>query len=149
MKKLVAVILLGLSQFASAQLSIQGAYVRGLPPGQPVTAAFMQLINSGSKTVTIKEIRSDRAKKVEIHQSLQQGDRIRMQRVPNLSLAPGERIKLEPNGYHLMLMGLRTPLKEGDQVLLQVFYGDESSQSFELPVRSVLNENIHHHHNHH
>jgi len=148
MRKLAAVILLGLSQYTSAQLSVQEGFVRGLPPGLPVTAAFMQLENSGSKTVTIKSIRSDQAEKVEIHQSLQQGDRVRMQRVPSLSLAPGETVKLEPNGYHLMLIDLRSPLKEGDQVLLQVFYGDESSQSFELPVRSVLNENIHHHHHH-
>ena len=148
MKKLIVVALLCLSQYATAQLSIEEGYVRGLPPGQPVTAAFMQLVNNGSQAVTIKDIHSDQAEKVEIHQSLQQGDRVRMQRVPSLSLAPGETIKLEPNGYHLMLIDLRSPLKEGGQVSLRLLYSDESVQSIKLPVRSVLNEDNHHHHHH-
>ena len=30
-----------------------------------------------------------------------------------LTLAPGQSVDLKPGGYHLMLMGLKQPLKEG------------------------------------
>jgi len=33
-----------------------------------------------------------------------------------LTIEPGKTIKLAPGGYHLMLMDLKSPLKQGDKV---------------------------------
>ena len=35
-----------------------------------------------------------------------------------LPIEPGKTVKLAPGGYHLMLMDLKTPLKQGDKVPL-------------------------------
>ncbi len=41
------------AQLAQAELSLVDGYVRGLPPGQSVTAAFMTLRNSGDEELVL------------------------------------------------------------------------------------------------
>lgn len=54
------------------------------------------------------------AEKVEMHESLSENGIMQMRPVEALSLAPGQPIALKPGGYHMMLVGLRRALREGD-----------------------------------
>ncbi|MFT5577007.1 MAG: copper(I)-binding protein, partial [Bermanella sp.] len=49
-----------------------------------------------------------------------------------------------PGGLHLMLIGLKQPLRENDQVLLQFFSDLNEEVSVTFPVISVINEHRHH-----
>jgi copper(I)-binding protein len=141
--------LLSLSVGVQAQLLINDGYVRGMPPGQSVTAAFMQLHNVGAEAVKIESLSSGSAEKVEVHQSLQEGDRVSMQQVSELTIEAGAVFELKPNGYHLMLIGLRKTLIEDDWVELEFSFVGGGQQKVSLPVRSVLNEHVNHEHHHH
>lgn len=54
------------------------------------------------------------AEKVEMHESLTENGIMKMRPVEALSLAPGQPIVLKPGGCHMMLVGLRRALREGD-----------------------------------
>ena len=64
------------------------------------------------------EVRSPAAKSVEMHTMSMQGDVMRMRQIDGLVLPAGGAVDLSPGGYHLMLVGLVRPLKEGDSVPL-------------------------------
>ncbi len=72
-----------------------------------------------------------------------------MQREDALQLAPGQRVDFAPGGYHLMLVNLRRPLRDGDSVSFTLVSDDGQTLSVEAPVRSVLSETGHGHHRHH
>jgi len=121
-------------------LQVHNGYVRGLPPGQPNTAAFMELVNDTDATLQITGASSPLANKVELHQHSHEGGMMRMRQVDSLSIAPGSTVSLAPGGYHLMLFGLQRALVDGEQVeiVLQLQGGKEHRVT--LPVRSVLGE---------
>lgn len=54
------------------------------------------------------------AAKAELHQSFDDHGVMKMRSVPTLSIEPGKPVTLAPGGYHIMLMGLKQPLTQGD-----------------------------------
>ena len=128
-----------LSGWAMA-LEITDGYVRGMPPGQSTTAAFMELVNNGEQAVVIVGGSSPVANKVEIHEHRHEQGMMRMRKVERLALQPGQQIKLQPGAYHLMMFGLKKNLAEGDMVELTLQMEAGGEHTVTLPVYSVLNE---------
>ena len=52
----------------------------------------------------------------EIHTHIREGDILRMRPVAAVELPPGETVTLQPGGFHLMLIGLKEPLIQGQTV---------------------------------
>ncbi|MDX1528396.1 MAG: copper chaperone PCu(A)C, partial [Gammaproteobacteria bacterium] len=72
------------------------------------------------------------AAQVEIHSHAMEGGLMTMRRLNSLPLNPGEYVSLEPGGKHLMLIGLKRPLKEGDQIALTLRF--EKAPALEVMV---------------
>ncbi|MDG2045588.1 MAG: copper chaperone PCu(A)C [Halioglobus sp.] len=101
-----------------AVLTIENAWVRALPPGQPNTAAYLTLVNRGGEAVVVESVSSDVADMVEIHTTRNADGLMRMAQLPSLEVASGQRLALAPGGTHLMLLGLETMPVAGDTVQL-------------------------------
>ncbi len=125
---------------AQAELLVKDGYVRGLPPGQQVTAAFMRLENPGTEDLVLTSGRSAVAAKVEFHQHSHADGMMRMRQVPTLTVPAGGELALAPGGLHLMLIGLQQVLQEGDTVTIELCAAADKCTATELPVISVLNE---------
>lgn len=52
-------------------------------------------------------------------------------------LEAGATVKLQPGGLHIMLMGLKPPLKEGDRVPLTLRFDQAGEVKVELHVDKV------------
>lgn len=115
-RTLIGLSLLGLAAHASAQVQVSDAWVRATVPGQPSSGAFMTVTaDSDSKLLRVA---SPVAKDVQIHEMSMKDDVMRMGPVDSITLPAGTPVKLDPDGYHVMLMGLTGQIKEGDQVPL-------------------------------
>lgn len=144
--RLLAVVgLLLLASPAWTQLAIEDGYVRGLPPGQPVTAAFMRLVNNSEQPITIIAAASTSAERAEIHAHRHHNGMMSMQRVDDGIVVPAKGdFVLLPGKYHLMLINLHRTLAEGDWVDIELSVENGETVTARLPVRSVLNEHKHH-----
>mgnify|MGYP001953844396 CR=1 FL=1 len=132
-----------LSVSVKAQLAVEDGFVRGMPPGQPTTAAFFTLHNDGSEKVTIVEVVSDSAKVAEIHRHLHKNGMMSMQKVERLEIPAKTRFEFSTGGHHLILIGLHKALREGDKVTVEFVTDSGRTVAATLPVRSVLNEPHH------
>jgi len=104
------------STSAFAQTSVDDAWVRTSVPGQPSSGAFMRITaDTDSKLLSVS---SPVARDVQIHQMSMSGDVMRMGPVDSVALPAGKTVSFDPDGYHVMLMGLVAQIKEGDQVPL-------------------------------
>jgi copper(I)-binding protein len=121
---------------AFAQVSVMDAWVRGTVPGQKATGAFMQ-ITSGSDT-SLVAVSSPVAKVVEIHTMSQEGGVMKMRAVPAIPVPAGKPVELSPGGYHVMLMDLGQPLKEGDKVPLTLTFADKAGQKSTQDVTATV-----------
>ena len=85
-------------------------------PGQKNGAAYLTLENKGRQADRLLAAGSPAAKSVQIHSMKMEGDVMKMREVNGIALAPAAKIAMQPgDGYHLMLLGLKKPLKAGDK----------------------------------
>lgn len=127
-----------------AEVRVIDGYVRGLPPGQPVTAAFMRLQNTGDQAIEIISVSSDSAERAEFHAHVHRNGMMGMEKVDSLVVEANSELLLVPGEYHLMLININRPLVDGDKVKIELGTSDKQQLQMVLPVRSVLNEHKHH-----
>jgi copper(I)-binding protein len=95
---------------------ITGAWTRPVASGQ-TDAGYLTITNSGKTADRLLSATSPRAGKIEMHLSAMVGDMSTMKPVAaGLALAPGQTVRFEPGGYHLMLEGLKSEEKLGGAV---------------------------------
>lgn len=101
---------------AHAEVSVKDAWIRATVTEQKSTGAFMQL--QSSNDVQIVDIQTSVAGVAEIHEMKMDNNIMKMRPIPQLALPAGKAVELKPGGYHVMLMDLKTQIKEGDTVLM-------------------------------
>ena len=101
-------------------LSIHGAWSRELPPVAPNGAAYFHVRNGGSDAVRIVSVSSPVADRAELHAHESDGGVMKMRHVHEVEVPAGEAISLEPGGLHVMLIGLKQPLVDGESFPLTV-----------------------------
>lgn len=103
-------------------IEFRDAWLRGTPPGVTTAAIYGDLVNSTADEEVLLSISSDVAKHVMLHRTFREQQVTRMIHVEKLVLAPESRLRLSPGGLHLMLIGLRKSLVDGDRVLIQLHF---------------------------
>lgn len=113
-------ILLAVATPAMAQVTADGAWSRATAPQQAVGAAYVTLSSPVADRLTGAS--SPAATTVQLHEMTMNGAVMRMREAPGIPLAPGKPVRLAPGGLHLMLVGLRAPLKPGDEVPIHLTF---------------------------
>ena len=122
---------------AADSVTVADPYVRLAPPNAPATGAFMVLKNTGGKDVKVVKADSAASKVAELHTHLNEGGVMKMRQVPAIEIKAGGEAKLAPGGLHIMMIDMKTPLKEGDMVALTLTFDDGSSKKIEVPVKKM------------
>lgn len=76
---------------------------------------FMSITNNGTEADRLIAAEGDYPR-VEIHETIVEGDVAKMQKVEALEIPPGGTITLMPGGMHVMFMGLQEPFVLGETV---------------------------------
>ncbi len=73
----------------------------------------------------------------ELHESFSEQGVSKMRAVTGLAVAPGKPTMLAPGGYHIMLMGLKQPLKEGDSFPVTLSFEHSGPITATVAVRGM------------
>lgn len=112
---LLAALLLSAAAHAG-DILIEGAWSRATAPGQNSGMADMTI--TSKHAATLVGVSSPAAKTVELHIMTHDDGMMKMREVKAIALPAGKNVNLGNSGYHLMLIGLKAPLKAGDFVPL-------------------------------
>lgn len=114
---LLAALLLSASVFAG-DIQIEKAWARATAPGQNV--AGVDLTITSKQAATLVGASSAVCKTIELHSMTMAHDSgmMKMREVETIELPAGKPVNLGESGYHLMLTGLKAPLKAGESVPL-------------------------------
>jgi periplasmic copper chaperone A len=122
---LIAVFGYGASETLAAECSptiqVEGAWARATPPGAKVGAAYLQITGACGADALIGA-ESGVAGKVEIHNMFSEDGRMRMRAIPQLAVPANQRVTLQPGSFHIMLLDIRQPLREGERVELTLLF---------------------------
>jgi periplasmic copper chaperone A len=101
-------------------ITVQHPWMRAVPNVMDSTAVYMVLLNAGSIPAELVGGSTAIADSVAPMITTKEGAGLKqvlgMQSVDSLKIPPHGTLVLEPNGNHLMVMGLKEHPKEGDQV---------------------------------
>ena len=87
---------------------IDNARVRALITGQDKTVAYMDVQNRTDTILTLTGASSEAVRTIEIHTTRMDDGVMRMRRLKTVDIPPGETIRFEPGGRHLMLFGVKS-----------------------------------------
>lgn len=110
------------------QVSVDNPYVRIAPPGAKATGAFMLLKNAGDKEVALVNAASQVANVTELHNHINDNGVMRMRQVKEILVPAKGEVALKPGSYHVMLIDMKAPLKEGEHVVIKLGFADGSSK---------------------
>jgi hypothetical protein len=98
-------------------LKIGHPWARPTPPGAPTAAGYLTITNTGAAPDRLLGGSSAMAAGMELHQMSMAGGVMRMRLLTDgLTIPPGATVRLEPGGYHLMMVGPKTMFKIGDHI---------------------------------
>ena len=108
------------SALAIAQQTVEvtNAWARATVPAQKAGGVFMDLRSPVSARLI--SVSSPIAGTVQIHNMKMENGIMKMFAVDGIDLPPGQTVKLAPGGYHVMLLGLKRQIKEGDTIPLSL-----------------------------
>ena len=113
--------------------AISHAWARATVPGQAVGAAYMKIYSAVDTTLT--GIESDVSRSVEVHSMRHQNGVMQMRAQKQLEVPAGQGVDLAPGCIHLMLLGLKKPLKAGESLQLKMTFVDGAGNRTIVPVR--------------
>lgn len=130
-----------LAEKRAGDLVLESGWVRQ-PPTKDMTAAYFVLRNTGDRADQLTGLSSPGVAKVMLHETVQTGEgaeKMSKVRLP-YRLPPGGRLRLEPGGHHLMLVGLDERYRPGQQVTVTLRFEHAGKLTANLPVLARTDE---------
>ena len=125
-------------EIKAGDLVISQPWSRATPTGAKVAGAYLTVENKGSVADRLVSGSTDVAGRLEIHEMAMDGGVMKMRPLDKgLAIDPGKTVKLAPGGYHVMMMDLKNPLKQGDKVPVTLQFEKAGKVNLTLDVQGV------------
>ena len=122
----------------AGDLVITQAWSRATPGGAKIAGGYLTIENKGSAPDRLIGGSADVADKVQVHEmSMNNGVMTMRQLDKGLAIEPGKTVKLAPGGYHLMMLDLKSPLKQGDKVPVTLEFEKAGKVKLSLDVQGI------------
>ena len=96
-------------------IEVAQPWARATPSGAKVAAGYLTLKNKGDNPDRLVRATAEIADSAEIHEMRITGGVMQMRPLPDgVEVPAGGEVALKPGGTHLMFLGLKRPLKEGE-----------------------------------
>ena len=121
----------------AARIEVRGAWIRATPPGAATAAGYRTIVNHGPTSDRLRGGHTSKAAGLEVHQMSTAGGVMRLRALPGgIAVGAGATLTLGPNGDHLMLVGLKGPLKAGDHVKATLEFSRAGPVTVDFPGRT-------------
>ncbi|MCY3769408.1 MAG: copper chaperone PCu(A)C [Gammaproteobacteria bacterium] len=131
--------LLALSGFVQTghadTIAVHDPWIRAAPPGAPM-AGYMVLYNHGAGMKTLVGASSEAFEKIMLHRSLIENGVAKMEHVHSVPVGPGDKVRFEPGGLHLMLMQARETFRATDVISISLEFDNGSTLETRFTVHS-------------
>ena len=122
----------------AGDLVITQAWSRATPGGAKIAGGYLTIENKGAAPDRLIGGAGDVAGRIEVHEmSMNNGVMTMRPLDKGLTIEPGKTVKLAPGGYHLMMLDLKSPLKQGDKVPVTLEFEKAGKVKLSLDVEGV------------
>ena len=128
----------GAQDVKAGDLVITQAWSRATPGGARIAGGYLTIVNKGAAADRLVGGSADVAGKLEVHEMTMNNGVMTMRPLDKgLVIEPGKTARLAPGGYHLMLMDLKGPLKQGDKLPVTLEFEKAGKVKLAFDVQAV------------
>lgn len=133
----------------TASIDVTGAWTRVTAPKQTNGAVYLTISSQDGDTLTQASVPKSIAGMAELHEttgsmgsdggsmSTTEMDSMKgMKQVDSIPIPAGKTVKLEPGGYHIMLMELVKPITAGEKVPVTLTFAKAGTLTFDAAART-------------
>lgn len=118
-------------------LEISHAWTRATLPGQPAGGGFLVIENKGAQADRLLSASSPLTPMTQVHEMKMEGDVMKMAELKDgLEIPAGGKVELKPGGLHIMFMGLKDQVKEGEVVKVTLVFEKAGSVEIDLQAQA-------------
>ncbi|HZC57583.1 MAG TPA: copper chaperone PCu(A)C [Xanthobacteraceae bacterium] len=119
-------------------IHISQPWSRATPKGATSGAGYMTITNKGTVPDRLNCVSSNASAQCQIHTMTMEDGVMKMRPVEGgLEIAPGATITLKPGGFHMMLLDLKHPLEQGQNVKATLKFDNAGTVDVEYPVAAI------------
>ena len=100
-------------------------------------AVYFTIRNDGALPDKLTAIQTDAAQTAMLHENVEENGVVSMRHIEALVIAPKETVTLAPKKMHVMLMGLKAPLKKGEHLSVTLTFEKAGTVKIDVPVGDV------------
>ena len=104
-------------------LYVDQAWVRISPNPESPSAGYFT-VHGGPEPVQLRDVITDRALRVELHESLNEGGRMTMKQIDAVDVPAKTQVAFAPGGKHLMLFGVNPAAVEQGKIPLTFLFSN-------------------------
>jgi copper(I)-binding protein/uncharacterized protein YcnI len=120
-------------------IMVQQPWARATPPGAQTGAAYLTIVNHASEPDVLVGASSPQAERVEFHLSTIDNGIMKMRPATSgVTIPAGGMVELKPDGgYHVMLSGLKAPLRSGTMLPVTLRFAKAGSIEVVFAVEPI------------
>jgi periplasmic copper chaperone A len=133
------VLLIAVDAFAqsSGDITVQFIWARASPPGAKSGAVYLTLQNRGGADDKLIGATTPAASQAGLHAQTMENGVMEMRPLASVDIAPGATASLKPGSNHIMLMGLKRPLKQGEHIPLTLKFAHAPPLTVQVEVAKI------------
>ena len=131
------------AQTKVGNLQIIKPSARATAPGQSISSAYLTIENKGTSADRLVAVSFARAKEVQLHEMKMDGDKMMMRQITSVEIPANGIVELKPGGNHLMLMGLDSPIKDGEQLKMTLQFEKAGKVDVVFPSQAMGGMKMH------
>src|SRR5262249_5944436 len=121
--------------YSAGGLEIVSPWARATPKGSTVTAGYLTITNKGNEVDRLIGGSAAPASRFEVHDTITENGVGRMRQVKSLEIKPGQTIEFKPGGMHVMIMGLKQSLSQGQTLKGTLVFEKAGTVAIEFAVQ--------------
>jgi periplasmic copper chaperone A len=126
------------AEFKTGGISIEAPWSRATPGEAKVAAGYLTIKNKAAAPDRLVSATTDIAERTEVHQVSMTDGMMKMRQVSDgVPVPAGGAVVLAHNGYHLMFLGLKRPLMEGETFASKLAFEKAGIVDVTFEVRGV------------
>jgi len=126
------------NDYKAGAIVISNPWARATPNGASAGAGYFKVTNTGTTPDRLLAATAEAASNADIHEMTMVNGVMQMRPLKDgLELKPGETVELKPGGEHVMMTGLKQPLKMGQHIKGTLTFETAGKVDIEYDVQGI------------
>ena len=133
------------AEVAIGDITVSNAWTRATPPNAMAGGGFLVITNKGASDDKLVAATAPVTDRTELHEMAVIDGVMKMRQMESgIPVPAGATVELKPGGLHVMFMGIKQPLKEGETLPVTLTFEKAGTVTVDMPIAKIGAKEMNH-----